>query len=87
MEAVFKRSPTHSTRGRYNRLVWDLWAALREYMGYIEQLDPDHCDKLTEEEGESTAAIRRRLGAAAQLLGRELVVTWDGHVVYFWGGE
>ena len=44
---------------------------LREYMGYIEGLDPEHAGKLTVEEGESTAAIRRRLGAAAQLLGKE----------------
>ena len=26
---------------------------LREYMGYIEQLDPEHAGKLTAEEGES----------------------------------
>ena len=62
-------------------------AILREYMGYIEQLDPEHAGKLTAEEGESTAAIRRRLGAAAQLLGRSLTVTRFGRVVYFWEGE
>ena len=62
-------------------------AVLREYMGYIEQLDPEHAGRLTAEEGESTAAIRRRLGAAAQLLGKSLVVTRDGRVVYFWEGR
>ena len=62
-------------------------AALHEYMGYIERLDPDHAGKLTADEGETTAAIRRRLGAAAQLLGRSLVVTRNGRVVYFWEGE
>ena len=46
---------------------------LREYMEYIELLDPEHAGKLTAAEGESTAAIRRRLGAAAQLLGKSLV--------------
>ena len=60
---------------------------LREYMGYIEQIDPEHAGKLTAGEGESTAAVRRRLGAAAQLLGRSLVVTRDGRVVYFWESE
>ena len=62
-------------------------AVLREYMGYIEQIDPGHAGKLTAAEGESTAAIRRRLGAAAQLLGRSLEVTRDGRGVYFWEGE
>ena len=60
---------------------------LREYMGYIEQLDPEHAGKLTAEEGESTAAIRRRLGAATQLLGKSLVVTRFGREVYFWEDE
>ena len=60
---------------------------LREYMGYIEQLDSEHAGKLTAAEGESTAAIRRRLGAAAQLLGKSLEVTRDGRVVYFWEDE
>ena len=62
-------------------------AVLREYMGYIEQLDPEHAGRLTVMEGESTAAIRRRLGAAAQLLGRSLEVTRDGRVVYFREGR
>ena len=60
---------------------------LREYMGYIEQIDPEHAGKLTAAEGESTAAIRRRLGAAAQLLEKSLEVTRFGRVVYFWEGE
>ena len=58
-------------------------AVLREYMGYIEQLDPEHAGRLTAEEGESTATVRRRLGAAAQLLGKSLEVAGDGRVVYF----
>ena len=60
---------------------------LREYMGYIEQLDPERAGRLTAQDGETTAAIRRRLGAAAHLMGRSLVVTRDGRVVYFWDGE
>lgn len=62
-------------------------AVMREYMGYIEQVEAGNAGKLTAVEGETTAAIRRRLGAAADLLERSLVVTRDGVVVYFWEGE
>ena len=62
-------------------------AVMREYMGYIEQVEAGNAGKLTAVEGETTAAIRRRLGAAAELLERSLVVTRDGVVVYFWEGE
>ena len=60
---------------------------LREYIGYIEQVDAEHAGRLTAGEGETTAAIRRRLGAAADLLGKTLAVTRVGGVVYFWEGE
>ena len=60
---------------------------LREYMGYIEQLAPEHAGRLTAAEGESTAAIRRRLGAAAQLLGKRLEVTRDGRGGLLLGGS
>ena len=59
---------------------------LREYIGYIEQVDDGHAGKLTALESETTAAVRRRLGAAAQLLDKTLTVTRDGRVVYFWEG-
>ena len=59
---------------------------LREYIGYIEQVGTGHAGKLTAQEGETTAAVRRRLGTAAQLLGKNLTVTRDGQVVYFWEG-
>ena len=59
-------------------------AIIRQYMEYIGQLEPGKAAKLTPAEGETTAAIRRRLGAAAQLLGKNLVVNRQGDVVYFW---
>ena len=37
---------------------------LREYIGYIEQVDDGHAGKLTALESETTAAVRRRLGGA-----------------------
>ena len=59
-------------------------AIMRQYMDYITGLDAGQAGKLTPDEGETTAAIRRRLGAAAQLLGKELVVNRQGTVVFFW---
>ena len=60
-------------------------ATMRQYMDYINQLEPGQAGKLTPDEGETTAAIRRRLGAAAELLGKSLVVNRQGDAVFFWG--
>ena len=57
---------------------------MRQYMDYIGQLETGQAGKLVPDEGEATAAIRRRLGAAAELLGKSLVVNRLGNVVYFW---
>ena len=57
---------------------------VRQYMDYIEQLETCQAGKLIPDEGETTAAIRRRLGAATQLLGKSLVVNRLGDVVFFW---
>ena len=57
---------------------------MRQYMDYIGQLETGQAGKLIPDEGETTAAIRRRLGAAAQLLGKSLVVNRLGEVVFFW---
>ena len=57
---------------------------MRQYMDYIGQIETGQAGKLIPDEGETTAAIRRRLGAAAELLGKSLVVNRQGDVVYFW---
>ena len=57
---------------------------MRQYMDYIGQVETGQAGKLIPDEGETTAAIRRRLGAAAQLLGKSLVVNRQGDVVFFW---
>ena len=57
---------------------------MRQYMDFIGQLEAGQAGKLIPDEGETTAAIRRRLGAAAQLLGKSLVVNRLGDVVFFW---
>ena len=59
-------------------------ALLRKYIEYLEQREPDQAGKLTADDEETTAAIRRRLAAAAQLTGRELVITRQNDVVFFW---
>ena len=62
-------------------------AIVRKYMGYINQLETGQAGRLTPDEGETTAALRRRLGAAAQLLGKNLVVNRQGDVVFFWEAD
>ena len=57
---------------------------LNEYKGYIEQVGRKGAGKLTPGEGETTQAVRRRLGAAAKLAGTNLVVKRNGHDIYFW---
>ena len=57
---------------------------MRQYMDYIGQLETGQAGKLIPDSGETTAAIRRRLGAAAQLLGKSLVVNRQEDVVFFW---
>ena len=57
---------------------------LKEYVKYIERRQPNQVGKLTAGEGETTAAIRRRLGAAAEILGRSLEVNRQSNDVYFW---
>ena len=57
---------------------------MRQYMDYIGRLETGQAGKLTPEAGETTAAIRRRLGAAAKVLGKNLGVNTQGNVVFFW---
>ncbi len=57
---------------------------MRQYMDYIGQLETGQAGKLIPDAGETTAAIRRRLGAAAELLGKSLVVNRQGDAVFFW---
>jgi hypothetical protein len=59
-------------------------AIMKEYLGYIDRIQGGRAGKLRVGEGETTAAIRRRLGAAAQQAGKELVISRIGDEVYFW---
>ena len=68
--------PTFDTlplnEARANSATGQRAALLQEYMGYIQMLAPGQAGKLEPGEGETTQAIRRRLTAAAEALGKEL---------------
>ena len=57
---------------------------LKEYVGYVEQLKEGQAGKLRATEGESAAAVRRRLGAAGKLAGKNIVIRRTGEDIYFW---
>lgn len=59
-------------------------AVLREYVDILRQLEPGQAGKVTANEGETTAGIRRRLATAAGLLGKSLELNRQDNVVYFW---
>ena len=57
---------------------------IQEYLAYIEKLEPGRAGKLQLAEGETVAAIRRRLGAAAKLFGKPVTIKRVGDEVFFW---
>ncbi len=59
-------------------------AQLREYVEIVRQLEPGNAGRVTANEGDTTAAIRRRLSRAAELLNKNIVVNRQDNVVYFW---
>ena len=62
-------------------------ALLQEYIGYVQILAPGQAGKLEPGDSETTQAIRRRLAAAAEALGKELQVRRSANAVYFWTQE
>ena len=69
---------------RNTQLIGKRGTPKRQYIAYIERFKDGHVGKLKDSEGETTAAIRRRLGSAAKCLGKQLVVQRLGDQVYFW---
>ena len=57
---------------------------IKEYLGFIEQLGRDEAGHLQVDEGESIAAVRRRLGDAARQAGLDLRIRRTGEEIYFW---
>lgn len=60
---------------------------IREYVNYVEQLGRGQAGRLQPTGGESVAAVRRRLGSAAKVAGKDLVIRRAGEEVYFWTRE
>ena len=83
--------PTFDTlplnEARANSATGQRAALLQEYMGYIQRVAPGQAGKLGPGEGETTQAVRRRLTAAADALGKELQVRRSANAVYFWASE
>ena len=57
---------------------------LQEYIGYIRRVGAGQAGMLTVGERETTQALRRRLNAAAEALGRSLEVRRTHNSIYFW---
>ena len=72
---------------RQSTLIGKRGAIIRDYLAYIERLEPGKAGKLSIGEGETSAAIKRRLGAAAILADKSLVVNRVGDDIYFWQEE
>ena len=60
---------------------------LQEYVAYIQGVASGEAGVLEPGEGETTQAVRRRLTAAAQTLGKELEVRRSASAVYFWASQ
>ncbi len=56
------------------------------YLFFIDQLREGKAGKLQPADGESVQAVRRRLGAAAKISGKEITIKKFGDEVYFWLG-
>ena len=74
------RDETSSRRPAVNPAL----ARLKQYQGYVKKVAPGVTGRLTPGKGETPAAVRRRLGAAAKVLGVQLTVKRVGDRVFFW---
>ena len=74
------RDETHNRRPAANPAL----ARLKQYQAYIKKVTAGQTGRLTPSKGETPAAVRRRLGAAATALGVQLSVKRVGDRVFFW---
>ena len=83
--------PTFGTlslgEARANSATGQRAALLQEYMVYILRAGAGQAGKLGPRHGETTQAVRRRLTAAAEVLGKDLQVRRSANAVYFWTPE
>ncbi len=57
---------------------------VQEYLGYITQLQEGQSGKLEPSPGETVATVRRRLGTAVKVSGKNVVIKRTGDEIYFW---
>ena len=74
------RDETSSRRPAVNPAL----SRLKQYQDYIKKVTAGETGRLTPGKGETSAAVRRRLGAAAKALGVQLKVKRVGDRVFFW---
>ena len=79
----FRRVPREEASSR-RPAVNPALARLKQYQGYIKKVPAGETGRLTPGKGETPAAVRRRLGAAANALGVKLTVKRVGDQVFFW---
>lgn len=72
------------SEARLNSTTGKRAAILREYIGYVQSVPEGEAGSLHLGPGETTNAIRRRIGAAAEALGKHLTVKRTENVIYFW---
>lgn len=60
---------------------------LAMYMFFIEQLREGRAGRLKPGEGETIQAVRRRLGKAAKMAGKDLTIRRVHEEIYFWLGS
>ena len=79
----FRRVSREEASGR-RRAVNPAVARLKQYQGYIKKVNAGETGRLKPGKGETPAAVRRRLGAAAKALGVRLTVKRVADQVFFW---
>ena len=79
----FRRVSREEASGR-RTAVNPALARLKQYQGYVKKVTAGETGRLKPARGETTAAIRRRLGAAAKAMGVQLTVKRVGDQVFFW---
>ena len=79
----FRRVSRDETNNRRSA-VGPALARLKQYQGYIKKVTAGETGRLTPAKGETPAAVRRGLGAAAKALGVQLTVKRVGDRLYFW---
>lgn len=59
-------------------------ARVKEYIEHISRVGKEDAGKVQATAGESLRAVRRRLGTAAKLAGKELHIKRVGDEIFFW---